>query len=229
MATKPAGTADPLRVALEQGSKRVFAAALNWPGWCRSGKTAELALEALADYASRYAPVAKHAGLSLPAGVADRLDVVEQVPGDATTDFGAPGAITPSDHGHVTAAEAERMAALVCAAWTVFDQVAAVSPEELRKGPRGGGRDRTKMMAHVFDAEAGYARYLGLKPKPPGADNPAAVAEQRAAIAAVLGRAWDGGPYSERKSWPPRYAARRIGWHVLDHAWEMEDRSTPQA
>jgi len=97
------------------------------------------------------------------------------VPGDATTDFGVPGAITPSDHGHVTTAEAERLAALVRAAWTVFDQVAAVSPEELRKGPRGGGRDRTKMMAHVFDAEAGYARYLGRKPKPPGADNPAAV------------------------------------------------------
>jgi len=35
-----------------------------------------VALEALADYASRYAPVAKHAGLTLPAGVADRLEVV---------------------------------------------------------------------------------------------------------------------------------------------------------
>ena len=27
------------------------------------------------------------------------------------------------------------------------------------------------------------------------------------------------------KGWPHRYAARRIAWHVLDHAWEMEDRA----
>jgi hypothetical protein len=27
------------------------------------------------------------------------------------------------------------------------------------------------------------------------------------------------------KGWLPRYAARRIAWHVLDHAWEMQDRT----
>jgi hypothetical protein len=26
---------------------------------------------------------------------------------------------------------------------------------------------------------------------------------------------------------PPRYAIRRIAWHVLDHAWEIEDKSDP--
>jgi len=25
--------------------------------------------------------------------------------------------------------------------------------------------------------------------------------------------------------WPARYAIRRTAWHVLDHAWEIEDRS----
>ena len=34
----------------------------------------------------------------------------------------------------------------------------------------------------------------------------------------------DGWPLADRK-WPPRYAARRIAWHALDHAWEMEDRT----
>src|SRR5438309_1771782 len=29
------------------------------------------------------------------------------------------------------------------------------------------------------------------------------------------------------KGWPQRYAARRIAWHALDHAWEMQDRSDP--
>jgi hypothetical protein len=24
--------------------------------------------------------------------------------------------------------------------------------------------------------------------------------------------------------WPARYYVRRAAWHVLDHAWEIEDR-----
>ena len=212
-------------MSLEIGSKRVFASALDWPGWCRSGKNIELALEALASYASRYAPVAGQAEQEFPAGLADRLEVIEQVPGDAGTDFGVPGAIVPSEQAPVDAPEAARLAALVAAAWTVFEQVAAGAPEELRKGPRGGGRDRTKMIGHVVEAEAGYARYLGLKPRIPEPGDTAAVAELRQAVAAVLGRPWDGSPYSARRSWPPRYAARRFAWHALDHAWEMQDRS----
>jgi hypothetical protein len=26
--------------------------------------------------------------------------------------------------------------------------------------------------------------------------------------------------------WTPRYFVRRVAWHVLDHAWEVEDRAT---
>lgn len=217
----------PLAVALEIGSKRVFASALDWPGWCRSGKSVELALETLAGYASRYAPVAGEAGLEFPVAPAERLEVVEQVPGDVTTDFGAPGAITQAEQALVDAPEAARLAALVGAAWTVYERVADGAPEVLRKGPRGGGRDRTKMIRHVVEAEAGYARYLGLKPRVPEPGDTAAVAELRHAVTSVLARPWDGTPFSERKSWPPRYAARRFAWHALDHAWEMQDRSEP--
>ena len=147
-------------MSLEIGSKRVFASALDWPGWCRSGKSIELALETLVGYAPRYAPVAARAGLAVPAGLPDRLEVVEQVTGDAATDFGVPGAIIPAEQAPVDASEAARLAALVEAAWTELDQVAAGAPEELRKGPRGGGRDRTKMIRHVVEAEAGYALSL---------------------------------------------------------------------
>ena len=214
-------------MSLEIGSKRVFASALDWPGWCRSGKSIELALETLVGYAPRYAPVAARAGLAVPAGLPDRLEVVEQVTGDAATDFGVPGAIIPAEQAPVDASEAARLAALVEAAWTELDQVAAGAPEELRKGPRGGGRARTKMIRHVVEAEAGYARYLGLKPSVPEPDDAAAVSDLRRTVAEVLGQPWDGSPYSERKSWPPRYAARRFAWHALDHAWEMQDRSGP--
>jgi Lon protease-like protein len=48
----------------------------------------------------------------------------------------------------------------------------------------------------------------------------------RAAVVEVLSRPSDGSPLAER-TWTPRYAAARIAWHALDHAWEIEDRSEP--
>ena len=112
--------------------------------------------------------------------------------------------------------------ALVGAAWAVFDDVVAAAPAELRKGPRGGGRDRGKIVAHVVNAEAAYIRQLGLKASTAGQEVPAPT--WRDDVLATLRKARDGGPLKER-GWPPRYAARRIAWHVLDHAWEIEDKS----
>ena len=130
--------------------------------------------------------------------------------------FGVPGAIGGEDRRPVDANEAKRLAAIVEAAWTVFDRVAAAAPEELRKGPRGGGRDRTKIVGHVNDADGGYATVMGIKEPD--------VAARRAAMLDVLRQPSDGSPIAGRK-WPPRYAARRIAWHALDHAWEIEDRT----
>ena len=50
------------------------------------------------------------------------------------------------------------------------------------------------------------------------------IAELRKAIVAALGERADEPP-AGRKGWPHRYAARRMAWHVLDHAWEMQDRT----
>src|SRR5258708_5911564 len=50
-------------VYLEVGQKRVFASALDWPGWTRAGKDEKLAIEALLAYLSRYAIVPKTASL----------------------------------------------------------------------------------------------------------------------------------------------------------------------
>jgi hypothetical protein len=217
----------PTRVYLEVAKGRTFAMALDWPGWGRSGKNPEAALAALADYATRYAPVAARAGEDLPAGAADRLTVVEELPGSATTTFGAPGAVASSDAEPTGAKQAQRMAALVRACWDTFDAVAAASPAQLRKGPRGGGRDRDKMIDHVLGAESGYARKIGVKHKQPALGDLDAIDALRADIIAVLGARSDGAP-PVPNGWPVRYAARRIAWHVLDHAWEMEDRRDPQ-
>ncbi len=215
-------TATTIRVFVETMPRRVFAAALDWPGLSRGGRTEDAAVEALLTAASRYAKVAAAAGL--PFSVDDlAIEVVEHAIGNASTEFGVPAIIAEADRAPVDDVRAERLAALVEASWAELDRIAAKAPEELRKGPRGGGRDRLKVIAHVVDAEAAYAAVLGRKHAPGGA---AAVAAMRADILNVLRQPSDGTPIAGRK-WPPRYAARRIAWHVLDHAWEIEDRSEP--
>ncbi|WP_239117278.1 hypothetical protein [Planotetraspora phitsanulokensis] len=213
------------RVYLELGPKKVFACSVDWPGWCRIGRSEEDALENLMHYVPRYRVIAERAGLVFEPG--DPV-VVERAKGNSTTDFGAPAVMPELDAEPVPLDEAARTVAVLQAAWAVFAEVGAVSPEELRKGPRGGGRDRDKMIAHVIEAERSYARMIGVRHKPfklgPVKDT-AALAALRADIAEVLGRPSDGAQMSER-GWSARYAARRIAWHVIDHIWEMEDRAT---
>ncbi len=211
-------------VYLEIGEKRVFASALDWPGWTRSAKDEQRALEALAAYAPRYAAVPKAARIEFESNPKSSFKVVERVQGNATTDFGAPGLPASNDTKSLTPLEAERICALLGASWAVFDEAVAKAPAELRKGPRGGGRDRDKIAEHVIDAESAYTPRLGLKLKTPMRDDKVAVQATRKAILDAI-RASAGAPQTGEKRWPPRYVARRMAWHLLDHAWEIEDRS----
>jgi hypothetical protein len=196
-----------VRVGLERGKTWVFAAAVDWPGWCRRGKGGEAALDTLLGYAGRYADVAG------PAFTPGPLQVIGRVPGDRTTDFGAPAAHGPWDAEPLPAAEAARLTGLLEAAWAYLDAVAATAPESLRKGPRGGGRDTGAIVSHVREAERAFSPKSGIRvpPRTPWA-------EQRALLAAAFRAGTPGG------IWPARYALRRCAWHVLDHAWEIEDR-----
>ncbi|HUK67801.1 MAG TPA: hypothetical protein VLW50_03435 [Streptosporangiaceae bacterium] len=214
-------------VYLESGRKRVFACALDWPGWCRSGKAEEAALQTLAAYVPRYASVVELADLDAAgfrANAGDAFEVRERLAGNATTDFGAPAAFAAADAEPVTKEQAGRSTALLRACWAYFDRVVAAAPAGLRKGPRGGGRDRDKIAAHVLGAETAYARKVGVKLREPAIGDIGAIEAHRDAIAAVLEAPSDG-TVPVPKGWPVRYAIRRLGWHVLDHAWEIEDRS----
>ena len=210
-----------LAVAIEAGDKKVFASALEWPGWSRSGKTQESAIESLLAYADRYARVVERAGLDFPTSF--DAEVADEKGGGSGTDFGVPSVLLHDDDARpVDAAEAVRLASIVEAAWATFDAVAASAPAELRKGPRGGGRDRDKMVDHVNEADWYYGRELGIRA--PAPKSRADTDGIRAAVLDILRRPSDGSPLADRK-WRARYAARRIAWHALDHAWEMEDRS----
>jgi hypothetical protein len=198
-----------VRVSLELGQKWVFASALDWPGWCRRGRGEQAALEALLGYAGRYATVAG------PGFAPGELQVVGQVPGNRTTDFGAPDAQGPWDAEPLPPDEAGRLTGLLEACWSYLDPVAAAAPGTLRKGPRGGGRDRDAIVDHVRGAERTLScpkAGIRVPPRTPWD-------QQRAALAAALRAGARGG------AWPARYVIRRSAWHVLDHAWEIEDRS----
>jgi hypothetical protein len=215
-------------VYLEESEKRVFACAYDWPGWVRSGKTGEVALQALVDFAPRYAPVAATAGIDFDVDSGLTPRVRERLPGDATTAFGAPSQITSADIEEPAEAEKERLLSLLAASWEIFDRIASESPESLRKGPRGGGRDRTKIVDHVLAAEGGYSRQLGLKLPEPHSRQADAITAHRLALLEGLRHADATRKRDQgRKRWPMRYATRRLAWHVLDHAWEIEDRRDP--
>jgi hypothetical protein len=218
--------AKAIPVYIEVGDKKVFACSIDFPGWCRSSRTEEQALEALAAYAPRYAEVAERAKAAFPAPakVGERFEVVERVKGKGATDFGIPHEIPKADAEPLTARQAARQVDLMRAAWATLDKVAKASPAELRKGPRGGGRDRDKMLDHILGAEAAYARKVGVKHPQPDLGDTKAIKALRDDLAGTLGGASDGSPPIP-KGWPPRYAIRRITWHVLDHVWEMQDRA----
>ena len=216
----------PLRVTLEAGTARTFAVSLDWPGWCRSGKTEVAAIETLLAYTPRYAAVVRRVrDITLPTAEAP-IEIVERLAGSASTEFGAPGTPPSADSAPLDEAGLERLVAILQACWAAFDRAAdAAEGIVLRTGPRGGGRDLDTIRGHVADADLGYLRKTGGRI---GADaDPAAV---RAAFVTALeararGETPDVGPRGGKR-WSTRFAVRYVAWHYLDHAWEIEDRSS---
>ena len=213
---------EAISVQLEAGPDRVWACALDWPGWTRSGKDADRALAALAGAAPRYGRAVAAAGFSLPDQPGTSFVILHTSRGTGSSAF-APMVPAAQEYEPATAAQARRRGALVAAAWAELDRIAARAPAELRKGPRGGGRDRDGVVRHVLAAEAAYLRKLGVKLVQPAVGDEPAIAVFRAGALRVLQTPSDGSPLLEN-GWPVRYAARRIAWHVLDHAWEIEDK-----
>ena len=209
-------------VYLERGSKRVFASAVDWPGYARIGKTDDEAIERLIEYGERYARAVSSArqGFKPPRTV----KVVDTVKGGSGTDFGALSISPKADERALSTKEFRRQVALLRAAWHTFDAMASThARKKLSTGPRGGGRTIAKMTAHVLEADIAYLSSIGAKYK--GSD----MDELREAFLGRLERHWKGEPLeNQRRSepWTVRYCVRRSAWHALDHAWEIEDRAT---
>ncbi|MBO0831941.1 MAG: hypothetical protein J2P28_02070 [Actinobacteria bacterium] len=216
---------DPVRVMLEQGKKkRVVACAFDWPGWDRSARIGNDVLAVLAAYRPRYAKVAETAGYGAEYGATGELDVVEKVDGIGMTDYyGVSGRPAAPEYDPMTDAECERKIALLQASWKTFDDFAARVSAELRKGPRGGGWDKDRIIRHVNGAEIDeFAPKVGVKVPLETRDDAETLRAYREGFVAGIRAHHTRG--ESARSWPLQFLIRRCAWHMLDHAWELEDR-----
>lgn len=218
----------PVRTVVERGPKhkRSVAFSIDWPGWSRGAKTAELALESLEAYRERYRPIAALAGMSAEFESAGRLKVVEDKVGTGSTDFwGISFSPCTRERRTMRDAELERAIALLQACWKFFDRVAARVSPEMRKGPRGGGRDRDHIIRHTIRTESqDFAKQVGLRIDEGAALTPAGLRKHRKAYVAAM-RAYNAGQVPKRmRTWTLPFLIRHSAFHTLDHAWEMEDK-----
>jgi hypothetical protein len=218
----------PVRTVIEHGTKdkRSVAFSLDWPGWSRGAKTAGLALETLESYRDRYRPVADLAGMSREFDAAGPLEVVEDKVGTGSTDFwGISFSPSATEQGPMGEAEFERAITLLRAAWAFFDGVAARVSPEMRKGPRGGGRDRDRIISHTIRTESeDFAARVGLRIPEGAALTPDGLQQHRKAYVEAM-RAYNAGEFERpMRSWTLPFLIRHSAFHTLDHAWEMEDK-----
>jgi len=218
----------PVRTIIERGpkDKRSVAFGIDWPGWSRGAKSAELALETLESYRERYRPIADLAGLEREFDTAGPLEIIEEKVGTGSTDFwGISFSPSATEHGPMSEAELERGITLLRACWGFFDGVTARVSPEMRKGPRGGGRDRDRIIRHTIRTESeDFAKQVGIRIPEEGALTPDGLRQHREAYIAAM-RAYTAGQVERRmRSWTLPFLIRHSAYHTLDHAWEMEDK-----
>jgi hypothetical protein len=213
------------RVILELGKKRrVVAGAMDWPGLDRWGTSEDDALAKLLSYVPRYTGVAERAGMASAFARARHVDVVDRVPGSSSTDFwGIAHVPSQVEREVLSVADLERRLELLRACWAYFDDVAARASSELRPGPRSAGRSRDKIIRHVYINEPDQiSRKVEVRTPPQDIMTPDGLARHRQAyLEAIRAYNAEGKP---ARSWPIQFLVRRTAYHVMDHAWEMEDR-----
>ena len=218
-------------VYLEIGKKRTFAGAVDWPGWCRSGRDEESALQSLFESGARFANIVQRSrlGFQKPKD-ASGFVVVERLKGNATTDFGAPAIAPDRDSKPVSPAELRRLESILKACWRALERnTEKAEGKTLETGPRGGGRQLEGIIEHVLGSTEGYLSQVGWKYKQDaraGQEQQFAQTMQAsidALRASARGEIPAKGPRGGVR-WSARYFVRRVAWHILDHAWEIEDR-----
>jgi hypothetical protein len=222
-----------VRTVIQRGpkGKKAVAFAVDWPGWSRGAKAPDAAVELLEAYRERYRPIARLAGLEAEFDRAGDLEIIEDHVGVGSTDFwGISFAPSSFEQGPMSQEELERKLKLLRAAWRFFDDVAARVSAELEKGPRGGGRNRDEIVRHVVGNERGdLAQRIGVLPPPADVWTPDSFRAHHEEYVAAM-RAYNAQAKMARgRNWTIPLLLRHTAFHVLDHAWEMEDKDLSSA
>jgi len=124
-------------------------------------------------------------GCPSPAGP---LEVVEDKVGTGSVDFwGISFSPSSTEQGPMEEAELARGITILQACWAFFDGVAARVSPEMRKGPRGGGRDRDRIIRHTIRVESeDFAKQVGLRIPEEGALAPEALRRYREDYVAAM-------------------------------------------
>jgi hypothetical protein len=216
---------DTLRVILEIGKKRkVVAGAMDWPGLDRWGTSEDDAVARLSSYLPRYAGVAERAGMGNAFASTRDVAVVERVPGSSSTDFwGIAHVPSQIEREVLSASDLDRRLDLLRAAWAYFDDVAGHVSRELRPGARSAGRTREQIIRHVYYNEPEqFSRKVEVRTAVEVVLTPNGLTAHREAYLEAI-RAYNAESKPAR-SWPIQFLVRRTAHHVVDHAWELEDR-----
>ena len=222
-----------VRTVVQRGpkGKRSVAFARDWPGWSRGAKTADVAVETLESYRERYRPIADLAGMAGEFDTAGPLEIVEDMVGAPSTDFwGISFLPSSTEHAQLERDEFDRGITVLRACWAFFDDVAATVSPEMRRGPRGGGRDRDRIIRHTIRTESeDFAKQVGLRIPEEAALTPDGLRQHRESYVAALW-AYNVGEVSRRmRSWTLPFLIRHTAFHTLDHAWEMQDKDLTAA
>jgi hypothetical protein len=217
---------DALRVVLEIGTKgrRVVAGAIDWPGLDRWGADEDAAAEKLLAYRARYTAVAQRAEMADAFGRERTVEVIERYRGSSSTDFwGIAHVTSATEQAVLPAADLERRLVLLQACWAEFDHVAATVSHELRPGSRSGGRSGDEIIRHVYVSEPEQmSRKIEVRtPREVVLTPDGLEAHRRAYLDAIRAYNADGKP---ARTWSIQFLIRRTAYHVMDHAWELQDR-----
>lgn len=219
-----------MRVAIETGpkGKKFVAYAIDWPGLERNGKSPDEAFTKMESYRARYQAIANRAEFGQAFETEPAGKIVQEYEGTGSTDFwGISFAHGPNDHEAMSDDDVERHLALLNACWDEFDEIGMRVSPELKRGPRGGGRNRDEIVGHLVASELQWLRKLDIRPDFREILPPVQRREHHQRVLAELRRRHQEGLPVKSKTGPPwtvRFTIRHLAYHVMDHAWEMEDK-----
>ena len=149
------------------------------------------------------------------------------MPGSSSTDFwGIAHVPSEIEREVLSAADLERRLDLLRACWAYFDDVAGARRRRAPARAPQRRAQRDQIIRHVYRNEPEqFSRKVEVRTPLDVVLTPEGLATHRQAyLDAIRAYNAEGKP---ARTWPIQFLIRRTAHHVMDHAWEMEDRAEP--